>query len=80
MKPNKPFVSPSLIALCAFCSLLVFVLRVKSKEKMSIPDKKAKVKRKSMDGKSIKSREKIKVMNKHAGFTQEQTGGVGKKQ
>ena len=29
MKPNKPFVSPSLIALCAFCSPLVFVLRVK---------------------------------------------------
>ena len=54
--------------------------KVKKKKKMSIPDKKAKVKRKSMDGKSIKSREKIKVMNKHAGFTQEQTGGVGKKQ
>ena len=33
MKPNKPFVSPSLIALCAFCSLLVFVLRVKKSTK-----------------------------------------------
>ena len=47
---------------------------------MSIPDKKAKVKGKSMDGNSIKCKEKIKVMNKHAGFTQEQTGRVGKEQ
>lgn len=33
-----------------------------------------------MDGNSMKSREKIKVMNKNAGFTQEKTGEVGKKQ
>lgn len=40
MKPNKPFVSPLLIALCAFCSLLVFVLKSKvNKKLMSIPKK-----------------------------------------
>ena len=40
MKPNKPSVSPLLIALCAFCSLLVFVLKSKvNKKLMSIPKK-----------------------------------------
>ena len=69
---------------CSMCFLFSSRFRLKSEEVnkklMSIPDKKAKAKRKSMDGNSIKCREKIKVMNKHAGFTQEQTGRVGKEQ